>query len=295
MVLLIWLPFCLRTFVAAVLIVYSCSKLQNLSHFAEVIRSHRLIPDSLSNPVALVLSLFELMLGLLFLFNVFPLLIGITISVLLLLFSSVLLRARIKAHLNIQNCGCSGVNNRGLTIEKALFRNCLLVGAVWTVIILGGMSRFISPILLFLIETALFMCILAGIHIIRNRSLPFILNRHSIGSRSCDGSTSAATGIKRRAFIKWGIATFIGISTLWNIPLQAFAYQRGNCPSGVACACDSAGMPGSDCWTHYDCNGHEGEVVPVYTTCETYCCDRSAGCASRTYQSGEHDCSTGCP
>src|SRR5690348_10262806 len=95
---------CLRILVAAVFIAYAASKLQNPSSFAAVIRSHRLIPDTFSSFTAWTVIAVEMAVGVLFLFNVFPLFTGIAIGALLVLFSGVLLRARFTAQLAVKSC-----------------------------------------------------------------------------------------------------------------------------------------------------------------------------------------------
>src|SRR5579884_138050 len=151
---------CLRVLVAAVFIAYAASKLHNPSSFAAVIRSHRLIPDALSSAAAWALIVVEMAVGLLFLFNVFPLLTGIAIGALLVLFSGVLLRARFTARLDVRSCGCSGVINQKATIGKALFRNVVLLCMLVPIVITTIASRSISPSPSPLIEAVIFICII---------------------------------------------------------------------------------------------------------------------------------------
>src|SRR5579885_488747 len=196
---------CLRVLVAVVFIAYAASKLHNPSSFAAVIRSHRLIPNSLSSFAAWTLIVVEMAVGLLFLFNVFPLLTGIAIGALLVLFSGVLLRARFTAQLNVRSCGCSGAINQKATIGKALFRNAVL------------------------------LCMLAGVVCSQTQVLSAVLRLLQTKTARNQGEEGPVLTVRsnRRSFLKrgvqLGVATIVGVGILWNGTLDVFAYYP--CPS----------------------------------------------------------------
>ena len=260
-----WMAFFLRAFVAALFIIYACNKLLNLSNFAATIRRHRLIPDVLSSTAAKVLSVVELMLGLLFLFNIFPLIVGSAISILLVLFSGILLRARFTPGLNIQDCGCSGASNRKTPIGKALFRNALLIIASVVTIIPISMNRVVPSSSLTLIEGILLACILAGMFYIQTGSFSSQLN-----NEATNGGGAISTGIEgnRRSFIKWGIAGLIGLSTFLSATPIASAAVIAECSDGSACGCGAY----SYTWDTCDEGGDTGKE---YESFVTKCCNKT--------------------
>jgi uncharacterized membrane protein YphA (DoxX/SURF4 family) len=275
-----WIAFFLRAFVAALFITYACSKLLNLAEFATTIRRHRLIPDSFSGIAAKVLSVVELALGLLFLFNFFPLIVGLAISILLVVFSGILLRARFTPGLGIQDCGCSGVNKKKTPIGKALFRNVLLISASVVIIAVVGMHRNISLSLSPLIEVILLLCVLAGMLCIRSGWFSSLLSMLNVETTSREGRTSAGIEGNRRSFIKWGIAGFIGLSTFLNMTSSVSAATIDICPSGESCDCGPSGRGGwsGDCEETYNCNGNWGNYVPITRFCVLYCCGSGNPC-----------------
>jgi uncharacterized membrane protein YphA (DoxX/SURF4 family) len=293
---------CLRVLVAAVFIAYAASKLHNPSSFAAVIRSHRLIPDSLSSFAAWTLIGVEMAVGLLFLFNVFPLLTGIAIGVLLLLFSGVLLRARFTNQLNVRSCGCSGVIDQKATIGRALLRNavllCMLVPIVITVIV----SRSISSSSSLLIEVAILVLVLAGVVCSQTRLLSPILHSLQAKTTHNQGEESSVLAVRsnRRSFLKWGVqlgvATLIGVGALWSGTLDVFAHYP--CPNNEPCDCGPGGKGpwsgSSSCSETWDCIGHAGQYVPVTEVCIVYCCGSGQECDVLDYQSGEIYCPEGC-
>jgi uncharacterized membrane protein YphA (DoxX/SURF4 family) len=284
-----WVAFCLRVFVAAIFITYACSKLLNLSDFATTIRRHRLIPDSLSDIAAKALSVVELGLGLLFLFNIFPLIAGVAISILLVVFSGILLRARFTPGLGIQDCGCSGASNRKTPIGNALLRNVLLISASVVTMVAVGMHRNISLSLSSLIEVILLLCILAGILCIQSSLFSSLLNRLNVETISREeGRISTVREGNRRAFIKWSIAGLIGLSAFLNMTPIVSAAQYAPCEDGSSCGCNAI----SYSYDYCD-EGYGYTVSPVYKTTRIYCCGNKNVCESTTVQIGTVKC-TGC-
>src|SRR5579885_2730693 len=187
---------CLRVLVAAVFIAYAASKLHNPSSFAAVIRSHRLIPDALSSFVAWTLIVVEMAVGLLFLFNVFPLLSGIAIGTLLVSFSVVLLRARFTARLNVRSCGCSGVIDQKATIGKALLRNAVLLCMLVPIVAAAIAGRSISPSPSPLIEVAVLVCVLIGVVFLQTRLLSPILHSLQAKTTHNQGEESSVLAVR---------------------------------------------------------------------------------------------------
>jgi uncharacterized membrane protein YphA (DoxX/SURF4 family) len=251
-----WVAFCLRAFVAALFITYACNKLLNLSDFATTIRRHHLIPDSLSDIAAKALSVVELGLGLLFLFNIFPLIAGVAISILLVVFSGILLRARFTPGLGIQDCGCSGTNKKKTPIGSALFRNVLLISASVVTMVTVSMHKNVSLSLSPLIEAILLLCIVAGIFCMRSGLFFSLSNLLNIEASNKDGRISTGRDGNRRSFIKWGVASLIGLSTFLNMTPIASAADISECPDGSDCGC------GGDDYTYDRCeDGYT--VLPV--------------------------------
>ena len=71
MILWSWITLCLRTIVATIFIAYAIDKLRKPVTFTSIIRNHHIIPVSLSATVARMLPIVELLLGLLFILNIF--------------------------------------------------------------------------------------------------------------------------------------------------------------------------------------------------------------------------------
>jgi uncharacterized membrane protein YphA (DoxX/SURF4 family) len=264
-----WIMFCLRAFVATIFITYACSKLLNLSAFATTIRRHRLIPDSLSSIAAKVLSVVELALGLLFLFNIFPLIVGLAISILLVGLSGILLRARFTPGLGIQDCGCSGTNKKKTPIGSALFRNALLISASIVTMVVVGMHRNISLSLSPLIEAILLLCIVAGIFCMRSGLFSSLSNILNIETNNRDGRISTGRDGNRRSFIKWGVASLIGLSTFLSITPLASAAVIVPCDNGAACGCGGY----SRIWNN--CADIIGDSGTEYESFYTKCCDKT--------------------
>jgi uncharacterized membrane protein YphA (DoxX/SURF4 family) len=288
MLLLSWVTFCLRAFVAALFITYACNKLLNLSNFAATIRRHRLIPDSLSGIAATILSLLELALGLLFLFNIFPLVVGLTIDILLVGFSGILLRAHFTPDLNIQGCGCSGANNWKTPIRNALSRNALLISAIVVTMIVAGMHKNTSLSLSPLIEGILLVCILAGILCTQSNLFSSLWNGLNTEELSQKGEISTVTGGGRRSFIKWGIAGLIGLSTFLSMAPIASAITVSPCESGAGCSCNRTSTEYDKCYTGV-------AVSPIYISYEWRCCDSTdRGCSYISIQTTRTVQCTGC-
>ena len=233
-----WIAFFLRAFVAALFLLLmhaaNCSISPNLPQLFAVIASFQI---SFSGIAAKVLSVVELALGLLFLFNIFPLIVGLAISILLVIFSGILLRARFMPDLGIQDCGCSGVNKKKTPIGKALFRNVLLISASVVIIAVVGMHRNISLSLSPLIEVILLVCILTGMLCIRIGLFSSLLNVLNVETITREGSTSTVTEGNRRSFIKWGIAGIIGLSAFLSVTPITSAALYTPCDSGE-CGCN---------------------------------------------------------
>jgi uncharacterized membrane protein YphA (DoxX/SURF4 family) len=281
-----WVAFCLRAFVAALFITYACNKLLNLSDFATTIRRHRLIPDSLSDIAAKALSIVELGLGLLFLFNIFPLIAGVAISILLVVFSGILLRARFTPGLGIQDCGCSGASNRKTPIGNALLRNVLLISAIVVTMAVVSMHKNISLSLSPLIEAILLLCILGVMLCIRSGLFSSLLNVLNIETNNRDGRISTGRDGNRRAFIKWSIAGLIGLSTFLSMVPIASAANIAPCPDGSACACNAGDY-------EYDHCDDGMKVSPVYRFDYVQCCGKQSKgrvCESTTTQIGTVTC-----
>lgn len=302
MTILSWVVLCLRVLVAAVFIAYAASKLHNPSSFAAVIRSHRLIPDALSSAAAWTLIIVEMAVGLLFLFNVFPLLSGIAIGVLLLLFSGVLLRARFTAQLNVRSCGCSGAVDQKTTIGKALLRDALLLCMLIPIVITIIAGRSISPSSSPLIEVVALVCVLAGGVCSQVRSLIFApqTNRIMVAQNRREVFSVSMLKSNRRSFLKrsaqFGVATILGVGFLWDRASSVLASTPnayiGPCPNNESCDCGPGGTGGwsGDCEDSYNCVGHEGQYVPIIRFCTVYCCGSGQACEYYRYQAGTHYC-----
>jgi len=304
MIFLSWITLCLRLLVAAVFVTYACGKLRHPSQFAAVIRSHRLIPDTMSNAVAWGLTLLELVLGGLFLFNVFPLIIGIAIGVLLILFSAILLRARLTPRLNVTSCGCAGASNRKTSLEQALFRNLLLLCAIGAIVVTMSIMHFpvVSLWLLLLIECILLVCIVFGAVGVQTRLFASLLRVCNIQliRRQGGGTAVAIMQRERRSFIKWsvqlGVAALVGAVVLWNGTADVLAVSPtvaiAPCPNNESCDCGPGGSgPWSgDCEQSWNCTGHEGEFVPITWFCVVYCCGSGNSCKYYRYQQGTVYC-----
>ncbi len=293
---------CLRVLVAVVFIAYAASKLHNPSSFAAVIRSHRLIPNSLSSFAAWTLIVVEMAVGLLFLFNVFPLLTGIAIGALLVLFSGVLLRARFTAQLNVRSCGCSGAINQKATIGKALFRNAVLLCMLVPVVVTAIVSGSAAPSLSLLIEVVILVCVLAGVVCSQTQVLSPVLRLLQTKTARNQGEEGPVLTVRsnRRSFLKrgvqLGVATIVGVGILWNGTLDVFAYYP--CPSNESCDCGPGGKGqwsgSSSCSETWNCNGHDGQEVPIYEVCIIYCCGSGQECDVVEYDSGNtHYCGSG--
>src|SRR5579875_3572502 len=299
MIFLSWITLCLRLLVAAVFVTYACGKLRHPSQFAAVIRSHRLIPDTMSNAVAWGLTLLELVLGGLFLFNVFPLIIGIAIGVLLILFSAILFRARLTPRLNVTSCGCAGASNRKTSLEQALFRNLLLLCAIGAIVVTMSImhSPVVSSWLLLLIECILLVCIVFGAVGVQTRLFASLLRVCNIQliRRQGGGTAVAIMQPERRSFIKWGVqlgvAALVGAVVLWNGTADVLAYKSEPCPSSESCDCGPGGSgPWSgndDCEQYIECEGHAGQFVPIQLCCWIYCCGSGDECRYECYDSGQ--------
>lgn len=297
MIFLSWVALCFRLLVAAVFVTYACGKLRRPSQFAAVIRSHRLIPNALSGATAWGLTLLELVLGILFLFNVFPLIVGIAIGALLILFNAVLLRARLTPRLNVTGCGCSGTSNRKATLEKAFFRNLVLLCVVVAVVVTVGLRSTLSSSLLLYIECILLACILIGVVGSQTRLFSALLRAFNIQlvRRQDEGTSVAIMQGERRSFIKWGvqlgIAAIVGAGVLWTETSDVLAYNYEPCPSGEDCDCGAGGSgpwSGSDdCEQYIECEGHAGQLVPIQLCCWIYCCGSGDECRYECYDTGE--------
>jgi len=308
MIILSWVALCLRVLVAAIFIAYAVGKLRSPSSFAAAIRSHHLIPDSLSGIAAWILIVFEAALGLLLLFNVFPLIVGIAIGALLILFSGVLLRARFTPRLSIEDCGCSGSRSRKTTLGRALFRNALLVCVVAAVVITMSISRVIAPSLSILVEFAVLVCTLAGVICSQVQSLVSTRQAATIeaAQNRREGTSVSMLKNNRRSFIKWGVqfgvSAVIGVGFLWNRTSNVLAASPtpnipiGPCPPNSACDCGPSGSGGwsGDCERSWNCSGNAGKYVPITVFCVVYCCGHAGeSCEYYRYQDGEYLCPGG--
>lgn len=308
MIFLNWILLCLRTLVAAVFIAYALGKLRNPSAFAAIIRSHHLIPDTLSSISSWILIVLEGMLGMLFLFNIFPLAVGIVIGSLLMLFSGILLRSRLILRLNVEDCGCSGTRSRKTTLEKALFRNAVLICAVATIVATISTSKAAVPSQAILIEFAIFVCTLVGV-ICTHAQLLISTRRtvriEAIRNRRERFSVSAVNS-SRRSFIKWGVqfgvATILGVGFLWDKASNVLAASPNSvsepCPHDEACDCGPGGKGpwsgSTGCSETFTCDGHEGQYVPLMEVCVVWCCGSNYECDVYEYQVGTVYCGPGC-
>lgn len=252
--------FSLRAFVAVVFITYGISKLQNLPGFGSVIRKHQIIPDTLSPFMAATLPPLEIGLGLLFLFNISPILVGIAISATLALFTAILIRALLKPNLPVRNCGCSSSTKSTSSIKGALLRNAMLLIAASAVAITNSKIALDMPFSIVLLEVV----VLSAIGIYAAVVQTGFLQRRGVYSQQNRGSEVA-----RRSFLRLGVGVVLAscAAFLVNRPEQAFAY------AGCPCGCYPF------CYDIQNCSGCPIEG-PVYEECDYYCCTNADYCDS---------------
>jgi uncharacterized membrane protein YphA (DoxX/SURF4 family) len=125
-----------RFIVGGIFVVAGTAKVLNPESFAASIRGYRLVPEIAIAPLAHILPLIELMLGLFVLFNLFPKISLFSISVLLVTFQAALLSVIIRK-LDI-DCGCFGKLFEGSNHHTdniiAVIRNFLLLGLLLIVL-----------------------------------------------------------------------------------------------------------------------------------------------------------------
>ncbi len=98
--------FSLRIMLGAIFIYAAYEKISSPSEFAQVIRNYRIIPDSLSNLIAVVLPWLEFYCGLFLIVGIFIRGSSLLLSGILFVFLLALISAQVRG-LNI-DCGCFG-------------------------------------------------------------------------------------------------------------------------------------------------------------------------------------------
>jgi uncharacterized membrane protein YphA (DoxX/SURF4 family) len=297
MLILAWVTLCLRILVATVFITYAVGKLQGISTFAAIIRRHQILPDSMSTIIASVLPALEMVLGLLFLFNVFPIPVGILLGILLIIFSGILLRAKLSPRITEKDCGCSKPDGQHNTIEVALLRNALLLFSVGVVVVVTSLAKESSLPSFSFIEEVMLTCIIVW-EIFTSTKLSWyvssvilpILQTRANRDKTTHTSSLTIRNSGRRSFVGWGIKLGIGVlvGILSSRVLDVFAYCAN-------CLCGPSGIGSSpECVSIWDCNGQAGNYVPIYRTCRYYCCDETAiYCDATTRQIGLQYCDGG--
>lgn len=276
----------LRILVAVVFLSYGLSKLRHPSRFRAIIRQHRILADSLSSVVAVILPSVEIGLGFLFLFNMAPILVGLGICTALILCSAVLIRALLHPQLSVKDCGCSSTaNGKSNTLGKALLRNAIILIMTAIVVGLTSMSRSTIPFVFLLAELAAFVvAVVTQIGVTQAPWFQQFRSQHASGEsvvflRSQTRSTAELEQGQllpapvrrgnRRSFLKWSVGVGIGVlvAALTDHQSQALAY------AGCTCECYV------DCYEIQDCSGCPIDG-PVYEECDFFCCENADYCDS---------------
>jgi Methylamine utilisation protein MauE len=240
----------LRTVIASVFITYGISKLRDVYVFAATLQQYKLLPNGLLFLTARFLPIAEIGLGVLLLFNLVPTVIVTGVALLLLVFSSALVRLGSIKDASVKGCGCGGSTTTSTTsIRFALGRNVILLMMAVGVFVISSNREANYSLTFLAIELFVLLGILVYSFFLSDNWLP----RVSLRLKDWRSKTLNAYQVEQITNSR-SRRNFLKVTTLSVVGVLAFLSLR-DAPtveaSGEGCGCARSGTYFS---TNPDCS-----------------------------------------